>query len=377
MAWDWIKRKFGLGNGATTSEVPQVRWLDPAENPWGIRVLDVRPMTLGMLSMSTDQQCAINAMSFRQDDGTGFIDVQPTESRQIPANLRFRIDKHLADGALFIPQEMEHKWAIYYHRGKIICIRSWQRQVAAIAETRIVGDFLEVTAIRGGLAPEQEAPGFAVRMFDFLLRNHALDMMYPAPLPESFQADPQRAALWCMSLFGNRAHFATIEAIQGPPPDKPLRTYSLLHIAVARGDAAQIERFLNAGVPVDVKDRDGLTPLHWALAQDDLAILGQLLQAGSSVDARSAEGATPLMNAAQGRSLAKVRYLLDHGADPNAADGRGYTTLHRAAEMGELEMVRLLLDRGAAAHPQAQGQTPRSLAAIRGQQAIVELLDTR
>jgi ankyrin repeat protein len=380
MAWDWLKRWFGHGRsteGAGNPELPQVRWLAPADNLWGVPVLDVRPVTLGMLSASQDQQCAVNAMSFAEDDGTGFIGVEPRVAHQITAGLRFRIDRMLADGALFLPQGMEHKWALYFHRGQIICIRSWLRQVEAVADARIAGDFLEITTIRGVFLSEDEEPQFTIRVLDFLLRSHALDMVYPAPLPPGEEQDPPRAALWCMSCFGNRAHFATPQALAGGPPEQPLRTHSLLHIAVARGDVAQVQRFLDAGVPADLLARDGLAPLHWALARDDAAMLRLLLERGSPVDVRSIEGATPLMNAAQERNVEKVAFLLDHGADPNAADGRGFTALHRAAEMGEREIVRLLLDRGASPHSEAQGHTPRSLAASRGERAIVELLDGR
>src|SRR5262249_15916758 len=67
MGWEWLKRwvaKERGKEGAETPELLQVRWLAPADNPWGVPVLDVRPVTLGMLSTSRDQQCALNAMSF-------------------------------------------------------------------------------------------------------------------------------------------------------------------------------------------------------------------------------------------------------------------------------------------------------------------------
>ena len=380
MAWGWLKRWFAHGHGtegAGKPEHPQIRWLGPADNPWGVPVLDVRPITLGMLSITRDQQCAVNAMSFARDDGTGFIGVEPRVGRQVPAGLRFRVDRMLADGALFLPTEMEHKWALYFHRGQIICIRSWLRQVAAVADARIVGDSLEVTTLRGIFVSEDEEPRFTVRVLDYLLRSHALDMVYPAPLPPGEEQGPPRAALCCMSCFGNRAHFATPHAVPGGPPEQPLRTHSLLHIAVARGDLARVRGFLDAGVPADLLARDGLAPLHWALAGGDAAMVRLLVERGSPVDVRSIEGATPLMNAAQARSIENVALLLDHGANPNAADGRGFTALHRAAEMGEREIVRLLLDRGASPDAEAQGQTPRSLAASRGEGAVVELLDGR
>jgi hypothetical protein len=381
VVWEWLDRWLGRGRIAAGGEArprepDRIRGLEPADHPWGVPVLDVRPVTLGGLSMTKDRQCALNAMSFAQDDGTGFVGVEPRISREIPVGLRYRIDGMLADGALFIPREMEHKWALYFLRGQIICVRSWLRQVVVVADARIAGEFLEVTALSGAFCSDDEPPAFSIRVLDYLLRSHALDMIYPAPLPAGADREPQRAAMWCMSTFGNRVHFATPHELVGPIPERPLRTHSLLHMAVACGKLDEVKRLLNAGMPADLLAGDGLAPLHWAIAQDDIAMPSLLLERGSPVDVRSAEGATPLMNAAQARSLAKVAYLLDRGADADAADGRGFTALHRAAEMGEIEIVRLLLGRGASPHRDAQGHTPRSLAAHRGEKAIVELMDS-
>ena len=54
-------------------QTPELTWKDSADNPWGVPLLDVRPVTLGTLSFSADPLCASNAISFGQDDGTGFI----------------------------------------------------------------------------------------------------------------------------------------------------------------------------------------------------------------------------------------------------------------------------------------------------------------
>lgn len=164
-------------------QIPDVGWLDSESNPWPIPVLDVRPVTQGMLSTTRDPRCAANALSFSQDDGAGFIGVQPPKARTAAVDLQFRIDRFLADGALFIPTEMEHKWALYYHGGRILCIRSWQRQVQAVAECRLEGERLKITAVRGTLVDEDEDPGFTERVLDYLIRSHALDMEYPVPCP--------------------------------------------------------------------------------------------------------------------------------------------------------------------------------------------------
>ncbi len=379
MPWDSLKKWFGRSPGTDGAQVdrpPAGRWLDQAENPWGVPVLDVRPTTLCVTSVSSNMKCAANAVSFGNDDGTGFIGVEPKVARRSPVALRFRIDRFLADGALFLPTVMEHKWALYFHGGKIICVRSWLREVVAVAESRIVGDILEVTEISGALVPEGDEPEYDSRVLEFLVHSHALDMVFPAPLPAGLESDPSLAALWCMSCFGNRAHFATSDPIPKSLPEKPLRTDSLLHIAVARGNSTEVSRLLDAGMPADLLARDGLAPLHWAIALEGTSMLSLLLERGSPVDVRSHEGATPLMNAAQARSAEKLAFFLERGADVNAADARGFTTLHRAAEMGEAQIVRMLLENGASPDADAQGHTARSLAQARGESEIVLMLES-
>jgi ankyrin repeat protein len=180
--------------------------------------------------------------------------------------------------------------------------------------------------------------------------------------------------MWCMSMFSNLALIATPHPLAANVPERPLRSHSLLHIAVAKGDLAAVDAQLRSGVPLDLLAGDGLAPLHWALTAEDTSMIEVLLDKGSPVDARSAEGETPLMNAVQARSLSKVMFLLDRGADPDACDGRGFTALRRAAEMGESDIVRALLARGADPAREAHCHTSRSLAEARGETAIVDLL---
>jgi len=374
MAWDKIKRVLGR-RGENAPQFPELSWLEAADNPWGVPLLDVRPVTLGMLSTSSDPQCATNLMSLRQDDGRTFLGEEPPARSITEASLRFPIDGILADGALFVPREMEHKWALYYHRGEVICVRSWLRKVQVVARVELGGDHMEIAQVRGTFGVEDEEPDFTVRTLDYLLRSHALESVYPVPLPPGMESAPESAAMWCMSMFGNRAWYATPHGFDRSDPDRPLRTDSLLHIAIARREVSAIEECLAAGVPIDLRARDGLTPLHWALASNDPAIRTLLLDRGSPVDVRSAEGATPLMNAVQEAGMEQVCFLLDHGADVNARDLRGFTALHRAAEMGHLDVLRVLLDRGALPNPDAEGHTPRSLAEGRNHEDIVAVLD--
>jgi len=353
----------------------EIKWLEAHENPWGVRVLDIRPITQNVLLTSSDPRCAINAVSFLQDDGTGFIGEEPRVARVVKANLIFPTDRKLADGVLFTPSTMEHKWALFYHRRKIICVRSWLRQVAAVALVEEQNDHIAIKAIRGTIAEEVDDPEYSVRAFNFLLRSHALGAAYPAPLPPGLEQKPQDAARWCLSTFGKLALFATPYQIKSGPPEKPLRTHSLLHIGIARGDVAMVEASLAAGIPVDQLAGDGLAPLHWALSQKDSAIMALLLKSGSPVDVRSSEGATPLITAVQNASmLDKALFLLDHGADVNARDLRGFDSLQCAAYAGHVDLVKMLLSRGASPHHVLDGQTAKSFAEMQGHSEIVAIL---
>ena len=374
MDWDGTKRLLG-SKGGGPSQIPNVNWIEAADNPWSVRVLDVRPVTLTTLSTSADPQCASNAVSFGQDDGTSFIGGEPPSRRIAEASLRFPIDRILADGVLFVPREMEHKWAIFYHRGEVICVRSWLRKVQLIARVAQRQDHVEITQVRGTFGAEGEEPEFTIRGLDYLLRSHALETTYPAPLPTGMESDPQAAAMWCMSMFGNRAVLPPPPCLGRGYPDPPRQTPPRHHRAGARGPAPALDECLAAGVPIDLLAGDGLAPLHWALASDDATIMTLLLERGSPVDVRSDEGATPLMNAVQSASMEKATFLLDRGADVNARDRRGFTALHRAAEMGHLDVTQLLLDRGATPNPNAEGHTPRSLADGRKRKDIVAVLD--
>jgi hypothetical protein len=353
---------------------PEIPWIPAEKNPWHVPVLDVRPVTQSMMSSSKDPLFAQNAISYGQDDGKGFIGQEPPDRQTIPANLVYRRDRLLADGQLFIPQAMEHKWAIYFHDTSIRIIRSWQRHVQVVAKVRQSGDEIVVTEIQGKFIGSEDDASLTIRTLDFLLRSHALGVPYPVPLPSGMESDPYRAAIWCFSMYGNKALIATPHIMPVTVPEKPLRSHSLLHIAVARGDVNEVTRQLSAGVPVDLLAADGLPPIHWALSMQDASMLDLLLAKGSSPDARSSEGATALMTEVQSKDGKHVRYLLEHGADVNAQDARGFTALHRVAEMGKIELVKLLLGKGGRADIAAQGQTARSLAELRGHREIVALL---
>ena len=248
--------------------------------------------------------------------------------------------------------------------------------MVAVATTRMDGEFVEITNIQGVLTgDENETPEFTVRMLDALIRIHGLDLEYPLPIPPGMDADIDATATWCYSMCGRRAVVATSDPLPLDPPVNTLRSYSLFHIAVARGDGEAVRAQLDAGLPIDLRDKDGLTAMHGACARPDNAMFELLLELGLPIDVQSDEGATALMQIAQDGQVDKAEFVLDRGGDVNALDARGFTALHRCAELGDLAMVRLFLNRGANPDIEANGHTARRLAESREHVEIMALLD--
>jgi ankyrin repeat protein len=106
------------------------------------------------------------------------------------------------------------------------------------------------------------------------------------------------------------------------------------------------------------------------------AVVSLLVSRGANVKARSKRGETALADAASRGDFEAVKLLLDRGADANAADYRGYTPLMHATQYDRdsPEIVRLLLARGANVNVTAEGQTPVSIAARRGNTELTRLL---
>jgi hypothetical protein len=347
-------------------------WIEAADNPFGVRILDVRPVTLGTLSMSRDPKMAANAVSYGGEVGSSFSAASPAGARRVEASLRYRAPEHLVDGALFIPGEMEDKWALFIQARTLLLVRSWRREVVLRAALRVEGDAILVGPLEGFVSAEDEPEDYTRRAVDFILRTHALRAPWPAPLVGTDAAEPRALALQTMSMFGRSAHCATFDEPTHGPPERPLRVVHRLHMAVIRGDLDAAREALAQGTPVDLRDGFGHCPVHYVKEAGPLLAL--LRAAGAQLDARADEGDTLLMLAAQERRRALVDALLEQGADAAAVDGRGFSALHRAAEMGEVEIAGALLARGADPDLAAEGgHSPRSLATARGEAAILAL----
>jgi len=325
----------------------KIRWFEADQNPFGVRVLDLRPALDGLLSTTKDHANAERAMSWAASGPAGLDDAPVRGAAPIACALRYPAAAVLPDGLLFTPSCMEEKWVLAYRGGAILAARSWTGTVEAVASCRRDGDALVVFELRLAGESSLATYGDPVKIFDWLVRRHALDQALPLPADADGLAALERAPVAVFPAFGNRVSLAAC-AWAPPPPSRPLRSDGEVSRAVRLGDAARLRALIDAGEAVDAPTTlEGHTPLAIASIRGDLEAVGALLAAGADVNARSDTGQSALMRGiVHGAPRAVLDALVAAGADLRVVNCDGYNALHAAAENGNDEAIPWLLARG-------------------------------
>lgn len=155
---------------------------------------------------------------------------------------------------------------------------------------------------------------------------------------------------------------------------KPTNVKSTLHHAARIGDIQKMQKLISDGHEINVRDKDGDTPLHIASHNGHTKIVKLLLTNGADVDTKDKRGRTPLHYAAGAGHMKIVKIFLNNGAEVNAIS-EGFTPLHWAADEGHKDVVELLLDNGADINgDDVNGDTALSRATLNGHRDIAELL---
>lgn len=118
--------------------------------------------------------------------------------------------------------------------------------------------------------------------------------------------------------------------------------YKYLSNAAEKGYAYAIKRLLDAGVDVNLSDRNNVTALHHAASPGHLEVVKVLIQAGANVNAAKYCGDTPLHYAAQRGHIDVVKELIQSGAGANYLASGGKKPSEWAKEKGHHEIVQFL-----------------------------------
>ncbi len=154
----------------------------------------------------------------------------------------------------------------------------------------------------------------------------------------------------------------------------------LLH-AAARGHTQVLELLLDRGADVNAKNHQDWNALMQACMGGYLKTAKLLVTRKGEVNLSGKEaGATPLMLACWKDSVQLVDLLLQSGADVHWKDIEGRTTFERVIQSTlqypvPIQIVKSLLDAGAGFETRLlHGCTPLSIAAIKGDPAVLQLL---
>jgi uncharacterized protein len=157
--------------------------------------------------------------------------------------------------------------------------------------------------------------------------------------------------------------------------NNPVQLSYDLFDAAKRGCVSLVDRFLDEGAQVEMRDRFGNTPLLLAAREGHAELVRFLLEHGAEIDRANVAGSTALLRAVDANRGRTAQQLLLAGADPNIANTKGVTPLTAAAFNGDDRLVNLLLAEGADAD--ATDRTGRSAivyAAAKGFTGIVGAL---
>lgn len=96
-----------------------------------------------------------------------------------------------------------------------------------------------------------------------------------------------------------------------------------LHMVTRRGDLSWLGFLLGKGANVNVRDREGNTPLIIATIARWTEGVALLTQVRAQVDVQNRLGETALLKAVQGRDSYNAKALIDAGANPDISDSSG------------------------------------------------------
>jgi ankyrin repeat protein len=164
------------------------------------------------------------------------------------------------------------------------------------------------------------------------------------------------------------------QKVKQPARDKQQITKEFRE-AVEKKEWEKVIKLVNEGADVNIKLRNGLTPLHLAAYERHAKVVELLVDAGANIQEKMDTGATALHLAAQDGHDKMVELLLGKDAKIDEKMNDDVTALHLAAQDGHDKVVELLLSKGAKIDEKRNdGATALHLAAQNGHDEVVKLL---
>jgi len=135
---------------------------------------------------------------------------------------------------------------------------------------------------------------------------------------------------------------------------------------VINGHANIVKDLVENGANINVKDKDGKTPLDYAKGAKDKGVVKYLQEKATE----------QLFEAVEAGEIEKVKELIANGANINKRDSWMQTPLHYAAEFGNSEIAKILIDNGAKVNVKSKmaNTTPLKIAERKENEEMTKIL---
>jgi hypothetical protein len=208
--FDWLFRRTKRSM-APDDSFSALAWLEPEQNPFGLRVLDCRPFSTTMMSVTSDPNIAARFGQLRKASGEEHRGQHPEDTVIAPCDLTYPFNGESRDGPLFAARQMEDKWDIYLYDRHLYFARSWTGELVFRATIAFREKGAVITEVEANRAKIMDDPGLAVRIVDFLMKSHLYRKEVPHPLPQGFPESKKTLTLYSFSEYGRWAFYGSFE----------------------------------------------------------------------------------------------------------------------------------------------------------------------
>jgi hypothetical protein len=189
-----------------------LRWIEAEDNPFGMRVLDCRPLSLTTVSVTSKPEIASRFADLRRSTGKEYVGAAPPSSSRSECNLIYPAALEIKEGPLFKAMRFEDKWDIFLYDDLLYFSRSWTGILQFRARLEFSEKLVRLIWIESAQGERHAEPtSQAAKDVDFLIKSHLYRLEGPHSLPADVPDDPSIIAGFSISRYGRWASFATYD----------------------------------------------------------------------------------------------------------------------------------------------------------------------